>query len=58
MKTVKPDRARKVHIYTADSDGTLCGHWGVHGATHGGNMPVPEMDMCKQCLRRSDDYEK
>jgi len=58
MKTVKPHRARKVHIRIEDGPGTVCGNWDVGYHDHAGNLPVPEGEMCSVCLRRYDGYEQ
>lgn len=57
MKTVKPHGARKVHIRNDTGSGTVCNRWDVEYHDHKGNLPVPEWEMCKECLRRYDGYE-
>jgi hypothetical protein len=56
--TFKHVRARRVHIFEAGGGESLCGNWHCENPDAWRELPVPKFDMCKECLRRSDQFER
>jgi len=52
MKCFRHNHTHKVHIVSQEKGQTLCGRWETDTWGHEGHMPVPESEMCQNCLQK------